>query len=101
MPKIIAKFDPSFTGNTDFHSTYVYDRIKQEWKFTGYKCVYCERTLLTNPTNSKHLKNCKGISHRKPKDEVSEPTLLNKYGSEWTPIDSNLNKSSRKRSYLG
>ena len=100
MPKVDYKLDPNFMGNRDFHSTFIYDRVNHVWKFSGYKCVYCETTLFTNPTNTKHLKNCKGVSHKREKDEEEEPTLLNKFGEEWTPLDSNLKKTKKKRTYI-
>jgi len=99
MPRIFAKFDPDFPGDSTYHGSYSYDRITKEWEFKGYKCVHCDQVFKQNPTKGKHLNNCKGISRKKPKDEELIPTLLNVFGSEWKPIEINHNFSRTKPNY--
>lgn len=100
MPRIFAKLDPDFPGNFDYHGSYIYNRDIKEWEFKGYKCVYCDQLFKHNPTISgKHLKSCKGISRKKPKEPEQEPLIISTKGEEWSPLEINHNFSRQKPNF--
>lgn len=99
MPRIFAKFDPNFPGNATYHGSYVYDRIKKEWEFKGYKCVHCDQVFKHNPTTGKHMNNCKGVSRKKPKEEEQEPLIVSDKREVWKPLEINHNFSKTKPNY--
>ena len=99
MPRIFAKFDPDFPGNSTYHGSYVYDRLKKEWEFKGYKCVHCDQVFKHNPTTGKHMNSCKGISRKKPKEEEDTPLVVSTKGTEWKPIEINQNFSRTKPNF--
>jgi uncharacterized C2H2 Zn-finger protein len=99
MPRIFAKYDPNFPGDTKYHGSYSLNLITKQWEFKGYKCVHCDQIFKQNPTTGKHQNNCKGISRKKPKDEEDMPTLLDKRGKEWKPLETNQVLSRTKPNY--
>ena len=99
MPRIFAKFDPDFPGDTTYHGSYTYNRDTHEWEFKGYKCVHCDQIFKHNPTTGRHMNNCKGISRKKPKDEEQEPLVVSNKREIWKPLEINQNFSRTKPNY--
>lgn len=99
MPRIFAKFDPDFPGDSTYHGSYSYNREIKDWEFKGYKCVHCDQVFKHNPSTGKHMNSCKGVSRKRPKDEDEMPLIISVKRELWKPLETNQVPTRTKPNY--
>lgn len=81
-----------YTEYKDVMQTYQYDRKTNTWKFTNYKCMKCGFVFIRDTSVPKHMENCVGKTTQRKEMKICG-VIMDKYGREWQPLDSNLKKS--------
>lgn len=69
-----------------FHLAHQYDRTTKQWRFVGYTCVQCHRTVQNPNIVPKHYENC---VYKGPTIYLQEPEpwqILDKKGDVWKPF---------------
>jgi len=75
-----------------FHLAHQYDREAKIWKFVGYTCTQCHRTVQNPNIVPKHFENC---VYKGPTVYLQDPDpeqIRNKYGEVWEPYETNHKK---------
>jgi hypothetical protein len=83
--KILEKY-------THFRLAHQYDPVIKVWRFKGYTCSKCGRTVQNPNIVPKHNQNCKA---GKPQIYCQDPDpeqIVNVRGEPWTPFETNQKK---------
>lgn len=78
-PELIEKYKT-------FHLAHQYDTVSKSWKFKGYTCSQCHRTVQNPNIVPKHFENC---VYKGPTVYLQEPEpwqILDKKGDVWQPF---------------
>jgi len=87
LKELHEKYDV-FKHKTNIHLSYRYDNIEQDWKFIGYKCSRCGRTIKRISTIESHGVHCKPI-YTPLKSEQIEGPVITPERKLWKPLDFN------------
>lgn len=70
-----------------FHLAHQYDRVTKLWKFIGYTCSQCHRTVQNPNVVPKHFQNC---VYKGPTVYLQEPDpsqIRTATGKQWVPFE--------------
>lgn len=75
-----------------FHLAHQYDRVAKIWRFVGYTCSQCHRTVQNPNIVPKHFANC---VYKGPTVYLQEPEpwqIRSVSGRPWQPYETNQKK---------
>jgi len=64
---------------------YAYDKKKREWRFHGYICCKCDKTVKSEKVLERHSKVCRGKPARQYPEESIPPIVKDQTGKDWQP----------------
>jgi uncharacterized C2H2 Zn-finger protein len=71
--KIIHSMHSIDSIDSNYSIIHQYSQKTKEWKFSGYRCLYCENVFKTDLGIHKHQSICKELNTIKKKREVFMP----------------------------
>jgi hypothetical protein len=78
-----------------FHLAHAYDMKNKVWKFVGYTCTQCGRTVQNPNIVPKHYQNC---NYKGPTIYLQEPDpsqFKTISGQPWKPFDVQIHKITK------
>lgn len=75
--------------HSNYSHGYQQDPVKG-WKFTGYICSQCGRSVKSVNVLERHSKLCRGRAPSKYGREELPPVVNDVNGNPWKPLDFNL-----------
>lgn len=78
-----------------FHLAHQYDRIAKIWRFAGYLCTTCGKTVQNPNVVPRHHNNCKYRGATVYLQEPNPNQILDKKGDVWQPRYVNVRKSTK------
>jgi len=78
---------------TTFHLAHQYDSKFKVWRFKGYTCTKCGRTVQNPNIVPKHSTNCKAGPPTVYMQEPDPEQIRDKFGNVWQPYETNQKKS--------
>lgn len=75
-----------------FRLMHGYDMKLKVWKFIGYTCTKCNRTVKNPNIVPKHFQNCKAGPPTIYKQEPDPDQIVNVRGEPWQPYEINQKK---------
>jgi len=86
-----AKYKPELLDTYDsFHLMHGYDRQRRVWRFIGYTCTKCDRTVKNPNIVPKHYLNCKATGPSVYMQEPEPEQIFDKNGNVWKPFDTHV-----------
>jgi len=77
----------------EFHFSHQYDAKIKQWRFMGYTCTKCGRTVQNPNIVPKHSMNCKKGPPTVYCQDPDPSQIRDIKGRPWQPYDSNQKKS--------
>ena len=71
--KIIHSMHSIDSIDSNYSIIHQYSQTTKQWKFSGYRCLYCENVFKTDLGIHKHQSICKELNTIKKKREVFMP----------------------------
>jgi hypothetical protein len=65
-----------FGSSSHISVIYRFNKTKQQWEFSTFKCIMCEQTLKYASNAIKHTDNCRNINTTKKEKEVPIQTIM-------------------------